>query len=329
MKFIILFFSLVLACVASAEITQEMKDRYQRPDTIPFPADNPYQAEKAALGKMLFFDPRLSINQNISCATCHNPSFGWEQALPLAVGAQNTALGRHNPTILNLAWGDKFFWDGRAASLEEQALGPIQSEVEMNMPLDVLIERVSSIEGYRPYFDSIFTEGITPTTIAKSIATFERTVVSGPSPFDRWIGGDDSAISDSAKRGFELFNGKAKCSVCHTGWNFTDNKFHDIGLATLDEGRFVLDPSTEKNRHAFKTPGLRNIVNRAPYMHNGSLPNLDAVLVHYLSGGLPRPSRSEDIGFLPLMTDELADLKAFLFTLQGEDQPMSLPTLPL
>lgn len=329
MKFIVLFFSLAMACVASAEITQEMKDRYKRPDTIPFPADNPYQAEKAALGKMLFFDPRLSINQNISCATCHNPSFGWEQALPLAVGAQNTALGRHNPTILNLAWGDKFFWDGRAASLEEQALGPIQSEVEMNMPLDVLIERVSSIEGYRPYFDAIFSEGITPTTIAKSIATFERTVVSGPSPFDRWIGGDDAAISDSAKRGFELFNGKAKCSVCHTGWNFTDNKFHDIGLATLDEGRFVIDPSTEQNRHAFKTPGLRNIVNRAPYMHNGSLPNLDAVLVHYLSGGLPRPSRSPEMGFLPLMTGELADLKAFLFTLQGEDQPMSLPTLPL
>ncbi|MEQ3695098.1 MAG: cytochrome c peroxidase [Thalassolituus sp.] len=329
MKYIALIMSLVVGLVAEAEITKEMKAQYQRPDTIPFPADNPYQAEKAALGKMLFFDPRLSINQNISCATCHNPSFGWEQALPLAVGAQNTALGRHNPTILNLAWGDKFFWDGRAATLEEQALGPIQSDVEMNMPLDVLIERVSGIEGYRPYFNSIFSEGITAETIAKAIATFERTVVSGPSPFDRWIEGDESALSDSAKRGFELFNGKAKCSTCHSGWNFTDNKFHDIGLPTLDEGRFVIDPSSELNRHAFKTPGLRNITHRAPYMHNGSLANLDAVLVHYLSGGLPRPSRSADIGFLPLMNDDLTDLKAFLHTLQGEDQPMSLPALPL
>lgn len=329
MKYIALIMSLVVGLVAEAEITKEMKAQYQRPDTIPFPADNPYQAEKAALGKMLFFDPRLSINQNISCATCHNPSFGWEQALPLAVGAQNTALGRHNPTILNLAWGDKFFWDGRAATLEEQALGPIQSDVEMNMPLDVLIERVSGIEGYRPYFNSIFSEGITAETIAKAIATFERTVVSGPSPFDRWIEGDESALSDSAKRGFELFNGKAKCSTCHTGWNFTDNKFHDIGLPTLDEGRFVIDPSSELNRHAFKTPGLRNITHRAPYMHNGSLANLDAVLVHYLSGGLPRPSRSPEIGFLPLMNDDLTDLKAFLHTLQGEDQPMSLPALPL
>jgi cytochrome c peroxidase len=329
MKYIALIMSLVVGLVAEAEITKEMKAQYQRPDTIPFPADNPYQAEKAALGKMLFFDPRLSINQNISCATCHNPSFGWEQALPLAVGAQNTALGRHNPTILNLAWGDKFFWDGRAATLEEQALGPIQSDVEMNMPLDVLIERVSGIEGYRPYFNSIFSEGITAETIAKAIATFERTVVSGPSPFDRWIEGDESALSDSAKRGFELFNGKAKCSTCHSGWNFTDNKFHDIGLPTLDEGRFVIDPSSELNRHAFKTPGLRNITHRAPYMHNGSLANLDAVLVHYLSGGLPRPSRSPEIGFLPLMNDDLTDLKAFLHTLQGEDQPMSLPALPL
>lgn len=329
MKYIALIMSLVVGLVAEAEITKEMKAQYQRPDTIPFPADNPYQAEKAALGKMLFFDPRLSINENISCATCHNPSFGWEQALPLAVGAQNTALGRHNPTILNLAWGDKFFWDGRAATLEEQALGPIQSDVEMNMPLDVLIERVSGIEGYRPYFNSIFSEGITAETIAKAIATFERTVVSGPSPFDRWIEGDESALSDSAKRGFELFNGKAKCSACHSGWNFTDNKFHDIGLPTLDEGRFVIDPSSELNRHAFKTPGLRNITHRAPYMHNGSLANLDAVLVHYLSGGLPRPSRSPEIGFLPLMNDDLTDLKAFLHTLQGEDQPMSLPALPL
>lgn len=328
MKYIALILSLVTTLIVEADITKEMKARYERPDTIPFPADNPYQAEKAALGKMLFFDPRLSINQNISCATCHNPSFGWEQALPLAVGAQNTALGRHNPTILNLAWGKSFFWDGRAATLEEQALGPIQSEVEMNMPLDVLIKRVSGIEGYRPYFNSIFTEGITAETIAKAIATFERTVVSGPSPFDRWIEGDESALSESAKRGFELFNGKAKCSVCHTGWNFTDNKFHDIGLATLDEGRFVIDPSSETNRHAFKTPGLRNITHRAPYMHNGSLPNLDAVLVHYLSGGISRPSRSVDIGFLSLMMDDLADLKAFLITLQGEDEPMSLPALP-
>lgn len=328
MKYLVLILSLVFALVTQAEISDDMKALYKRPDTIPFPADNPYQAEKAALGKMLFFDPRLSINQNISCATCHNPSFGWEQAMPLAVGAQNTELGRHNPTILNLAWGDSFFWDGRAATLEEQALGPIQSAVEMNMPLDVLIDRVRGIQGYHPYFNSIFTEGITAETIAKAIATFERTVVSGPSPFDRWIEGDESAISASAKRGFELFNGKAKCSACHAGWNFTDNKFHDIGLPTLDEGRFVIDPSSELNRHAFKTPGLRNISQRAPFMHNGSIANLDAVLVHYLSGGIPRPSRSPDMGFLPINSDDMSDLKAFLMTLQGEDAPMSLPALP-
>jgi len=314
--------------LASSVSAADLKAQYKRPTTIPFPADNPYQAEKAALGKMLFFDPRLSVNQNISCATCHNPSFGWEQALPLAVGAQNTALGRHNPTVLNLAWGDKFFWDGRAASLEEQALGPIQSEVEMNMPLEVLIDRVKGIPGYKPYFDQVFGGQINAENIAKAIATFERTVVSGPAPFDRWVEGDEEAISAEAKRGFELFNGKARCSACHTGWNFTDNKFHDIGMPTPDIGRYAQDPSDEMNRHAFKTPGLRNITQRAPYMHNGSLANLDSVLVHYLSGGIPRPSRSPEMAPVPMTPQDLTDLKAFLHTLQGDDKPMSLPALP-
>lgn len=323
--------AVILAVVAnmSAAGSDELKAKYKRPDTVPFPADNPYQAEKAALGKMLFFDPRLSINQNISCATCHNPSFGWEQAMPLAVGALNTQLGRHNPTVLNLAWGNKYFWDGRAASLEEQALGPIQADVEMNMPLNVLIARVKGIAGYQPYFDQVFGGEITPENIARAIATFERTIVSGQAPFDRWIEGDEEAIPESAKRGFELFNGQAGCSACHTGWNFTDNKFHDIGMPTEDLGRYAFDPSDELNRHAFKTPGLRNITQRAPYMHNGSLPNLDAVLVHYLSGGVPRPSRSPDMKPVPMTPQDMKDLKAFLGTLQGEDQPMSLPALPL
>lgn len=308
----------------------DLRSEYKRPATIPFPADNPYQAEKAALGKMLFFDPRVSINQNISCATCHNPSFGWEQALPKAVGAKNTELGRHNPTILNVAWGDKYFWDGRAASLEEQALGPIQSDVEMNMPLDVLIERIQSIQGYHPYFKRVFKDGaINAENIAKAIATFERTVVSGPAPFDHWVEGDEDAISESAKRGFAIFNGKGNCAACHSGWNFTDNQFHDIGLMTEDIGRFAVDPSSEKNRYAFKTPSLRNISHRAPFMHNGSVPTLDAVIIHYLAGGVPRPSRSDDMKPIPFTADEMADLKAFLLTLQGEDQPMSLPSLPL
>lgn len=324
-----LILTLGLLITSLSVSAQDLRSDYKRPSSIPFPADNPYQAEKAALGKMLFFDPRVSVNQNISCATCHNPSFGWEQAMPKAIGAQNTELGRHNPTILNVAWGDTFFWDGRAATLEEQALGPIQSEVEMNMPLDVLIDRINDIQGYQPYFERVFGEKANAENIAKAIATFERTVVSGPAPFDRWVDGDEGAISESAKRGFAIFNGKGNCAACHSGWNFTDNKFHDIGINTQDIGRFAIDPSDEKNRHAFKTPSLRNIAHRAPYMHNGSVPTLDAVLVHYLSGGIPRPSRSVDMKPVPFTADEMADLKEFMLTLQGEDLAMSLPALPL
>ncbi|MDA9557398.1 c-type cytochrome [Vibrio sp.] len=309
--------------------TNSQKAQYKRPDTIPFPSSNPYQASKAALGKMLFFDPRLSDNQNISCATCHNPSFGWEQGQAISLGVKNTALPRHNPTILNLAWGESFFWDGRSGTLEDQALGPIQSDIEMNMPLDKLEARIKSIKGYQPYFDEVFNGDITSGNIAKAIATFERTVVSGMAPFDYWINGDESAISESAKKGFAVFNGKAQCSQCHTGWNFTDDEFHDIGLVTQDQGRYAIDPSTEQNRFAFKTPGLRNISLRAPYMHNGEMPSLTAVIAHYMGGGVPRASLSPEMKPVPLNASEMRDLEAFLMTLQGDDEPMSLPELPL
>lgn len=307
-----------------------LKAQYRRPTTIPFPESNPYRADKAALGKMLFFDPRLSEHQNLSCASCHNPSFGWEAALPASVGSQNTSLPRHSPTILNMAWNAQhYFWDGRAKSLEEQASGPITSTVEMNMPLHDLVRRLQGIDGYQTLFKQVYSDGITADNIVGAIATFERTVVSGRAPFDAWVEGDESAISESAKRGFTLFNGKAQCASCHGGWNFTDNKFHDIGLPTDDEGRFKIDPSDTGNLHAFKTPGLRNISQRAPYMHNGSLPTLSAVLDHYVSGGISRPSRSSQMQAISLTPGEIADLTDFLETLQGEDKPMTLPVLPL
>jgi cytochrome c peroxidase len=309
---------------------EDLKTPYRRPTTIPFPEANPYQAEKAALGKMLFFDPRLSEHQNLSCASCHNPSFGWEAALPASVGAQNTPLPRHSPTILNMAWNkEHYFWDGRARSLEEQALGPITSSIEMNMPIDALVERLKGIEGYQSLFKQVYSDGITANNIVGAIATFERTIVSGRAPFDLWVEGDDSAISEDAKRGFVLFNGKAQCSACHTGWNFTDNTFHDIGLPTEDEGRFAVDASDPNSLHAFKTPGLRNIGQRAPYMHNGSIATLEAVIAHYVSGGIPRPSRSPQMQSVSLTPAEIEDLIAFLETLEGDDKPMTLPVLPL
>ena len=211
------------------------KSQFTRPDHIPFPASNPYSASKAALGKMLFFDPRLSKNRNLTCASCHNPSFGWEDATKAAVGSQNTQLGRHSPTIINVAWGNAFFWDGRAKTLEEQAQGPIEAAVEMNISMEEVVERLSAVEGYRNLFTQVFgASGINEQNIRKSIATFERTIVSGEAPFDRWVEGDEGAISTSAKRGFGLFNGKANCVDCHTGWNFTDNQYHDVGIRDED-----------------------------------------------------------------------------------------------
>jgi cytochrome c peroxidase len=306
-----------------------LRKAYERPTSIPFPADNPYTIEKAALGKMLFFDARLSRDNNISCASCHNPSFGWQVPFAKAIGAGGKPLARKSPTTINHAWAGLLFWDGRATSLEDQARGPIQAPVEMDLPLPKAVQRLNAIEGYRTAFAKAFPgEGITEQTLLKAIATFERTTVSGDTPFDRWVRGDEKALSASALRGFALFNGKARCSACHGGWNFTDDRFHDIGLATTDEGRSKITGRTE-DKHGFRTPGLREITARAPYMHNGSLPTLEAVVAHYSSGGIDRPSRSRLMAPLGLTGDEMQDLVEFMRALSSPGVTVALPNLPV
>jgi cytochrome c peroxidase len=307
-----------------------MKKLYERPAEIPFPADNPYTPAKAELGKTLFFDPRLSRSGVQACVSCHNPSFGWEDGHKTAIGENMLALGRNSPTIINRAWGEIFFWDGRADSLEAQAVGPITAPGEMNTPMDVLIARLKGIAGYRQKFDQVFPgEGITEKNIAASIATFERTIVSAEAPFDRWVAGNEQAIGEDAKRGFVLFNTKANCASCHSGWAFTDDSFHDIGLpATADVGRAAIVPGVPEMQYAFKTPGLRNIDQRAPYMHDGSMATLEEVVRHYVDGGAQRPSLSPEMKPLPLNDQEVSDLIAFLHTLTGQDRPMTLPVLP-
>ena len=333
MRLIPLFLTLIwmlipLRALANDPALDALKQAFQRPTSIPYPQENPYSAEKAQLGKMLFFDQRLSKNFNMNCATCHNPSLGWEDGVKGAFGGQGETLSRHSPTILNMAWGKEFFWDGRAGSLEEQIRGPVESPNEMNVSLDTVVERLSQVPGYRTWFDKVFPgKGIHTDGILKAIATYERTIVSGTAPFDLWVSGDDAAISDSAKRGFKLFTGEAGCGACHTGWNFTDNKFHDVGLPTEDEGRQALT-NQAKDRHAFKTPGLRNIRQRAPYMHDGSLQNLEEVVWHYVSGGIPRASLSSEMRALTLNQQQVKDLVAFMDSLTGADQPVSLPILP-
>ncbi len=307
-----------------------LRAAYQRPTSIPFPEDNPFTQAKAKLGQILYFDPRLSRSNMQSCASCHNPSFAWGDGLPKGVGDNMHELGRRSPTILNAAWSEALMWDGRFESLEEQALGPIEAEVEMNMPLDELIKKLTEIEGYPPLFAAAFggDAEITSDKIAMAIATYERTVISGEAPFDRWVKGQRYAISASAQRGFELFNGKARCSACHSGWRFTDDSFHDIGLADDDIGRAAELPGIVKMQHAFKTPGLRNIDQRAPYMHDGSLATLGDVIEHYNHGGIKRPSLSEEMHPLGLTEQEEKDLVAFMESLTSDDDPVSYVQLP-
>lgn len=329
LKTILMFVTFLSPVITvSADEIDTLKQQYKRPTSIPFPSDNLYSAEKAQLGKMLFFDQRLSKNFNMNCGTCHNPSLGWEDGVEGAFGGQGEALGRNSPTVLNMAWGQDFFWDGRASSLEEQVRGPVESPNEMNVSLETVVERLSEVPGYQNWFERVFPgQGIHVDGILKAIATYERTIVSGTAPFDRWVEGEQGAISASAVRGFKLFNGEAGCSDCHSGWNFTDNRFHDIGLATTDEGRKTITKQ-DSDLFAFKTPGLRNINQRAPYMHNGSVKTLEQVVIHYVGGGIPRESRSSLMKPVPLNQQQINDLVAFMESLTGEDQPVSLPVLP-
>ena len=316
--------------VSAAEKSRdEWKAEYVRPSSVPHPADNPYTVEKAKLGETLFFDPRLSGSNHISCGTCHNPSFAWGDGLPTGFGHGMVRLGRKTPTILNLAWSELLMWDGRFESLEEQALGPIAADVEMNQDLDELVTELQAIPEYRTLFNVAFpNEGISIENLAKAIATYERTVVSAVAPFDSWIAGDELAISEAAKRGFDLYNGKANCVACHSGWNFTDDSFHDIGLPDDDNGRGDILPEIEAMAHAFKTPTLRNVELRGPYMHDGSLADLLAVIDHYDEGGVKCPSLSSDMKPLNLTQAEKIDLIFFLATLTSRDDPVPLPVLP-
>lgn len=307
----------------------ELMKKFRRPSGPEFPAANQYTEARELLGKTLFFDPRLSGSKFISCATCHNPGFAWADGLPKGIGDGMKPLKRHTPTILNSAYGDLLFWDGRADSLEAQALGPIKSAAEMNMPLAQVVESVSSISGYRSLFEKAYPgEPVSENTIAKAIATFERTVISGQAPFDRWIGGDEHAISEQASRGFDLFNHKAGCVQCHSGWNFTDNGFHDIGMNDNDLGRGAL-LKIEAMQHAFKTPTLRNVALRAPYLHDGSEPSLEAVVDFYDEGGKAhRASLASEIHPLHLTADEKVDVVEFLRTLTSSDKAVAIPALP-
>jgi cytochrome c peroxidase len=307
---------------------QAWRAQYRRPAQIPFPAGNSLTPAKLRLGRLLFFDPILSGSKTKSCASCHNPGLSWTDGRQRAMG--ETLMSRRSPTLLNVAWTPRLGWDGHFRDLETVAAGPITSADVMNLPEAEMVARLAAIPGYAAAFRDVFRAGdITLVRIEAALATFERTIVSARAPFDRWLAGDETAISPQAKRGFALFNGKANCAACHSGWAFTDASFHDIGVGSDDDiGRGRLFPSSVKLRYAFKTPTLRDVARRAPYMHDGSLPTLDAVIALYDRGGVDRPSRADEIRPLGLSDADKSDLIAFLETLSGDPAPVSVPVLP-
>jgi cytochrome c peroxidase len=318
----------ILLATHHAPGNQAGLDSYRRPSEIPYPADNLYSSEKSALGRALFFDPILSGSGTRSCGTCHNPALAWGDGAALATGEVKLAL--RSPTLLDVAWTTRLGWDGKFHDLEAVAFGPITSPANMNLPEAALMERLQKSPGYVEAFAAAFgSSGISRRNVELALATFERSIVSGRAPFDRWIEGDAKAISTSAKRGFDLFNGKARCSGCHNGFSFTDGSFHDIGTAKdADIGRGRLFPSSVKLRYAFKTPTLRDVGRRAPYMHDGSIATLEEVVDLYDRGGIERPSRSVLIRPLGLTDAEKQDLIAFLGTLNAAPQKVALPNLP-
>jgi cytochrome c peroxidase len=287
---------------------------------VTWPADNPYSGEKAYLGKLLYFDKRLSADGAVSCATCHDPRYAFTDAAPVSTGIRGQKGGRSAPSIINRAWSLAQFWDGRAGTLEEQALGPMANPIEMGNTHAAIVEQVRAIEGYRSLFKAAFgDDAVTIERISKAIATFERTIMSGNSPYDRWKAGNRSAMSAAAIRGYGVFQ-KAQCDACHEGANFTSNMYANIGIGMdkpdPDPGRYAVtkDPA---DRGAFKTPTLREVEHTGPYMHDGSLKTLEEVVDYYDKGGIPNKNLDPHIKPRHLSPREKSDLVAFLKALSG------------
>lgn len=328
-KFLVLVAAVSTAIPAAYGVTV---DAWQRPHSVPVPADNQVTPVRIELGRTLFFDPRLSAKGMLSCASCHNPALGWADGRPTAVGHDMKILGRATPTIVNAAFNPLQMWDGRKASLEDQALGPFESVDEQNLPLEELESRVRAIPGYATLFARAYPdEPISRVTIAKAIASFERTILSEDAPFDRWRAGNRGALSPAAQRGFALFTGKANCALCHQGFNFTDNGFHNIGLnepgAAADPGRFA-HKKVAVLKGAFKTPTLRDVAMTSPYMHNGMYTTLEQVVAHYDRGGDTKDNLDANMKPLGLSAEEQNDLVEFMRSLTSAPRVVVIPHLP-
>jgi cytochrome c peroxidase len=290
---------------------------------------------RVRLGRWLFYDTRLSADNTISCATCHDPAQGFSETEPVSTGIHNQKGTRKSPGFVNAAWRlyPVFFWDGRADSLEAQSLGPIANPIEMGNTHEAMVRTLSGVRSYGQYFQEAFgSREITPQRVAKAIADYERTCMSGDSAWDRWrTHHDEAAVSGDVKRGHELFFGKAACSQCHVGENFTDDRFHNLGVGWnartrtfADQGRFVVT-KIAGDRGAFKTPTLRDVAKHAPYMHDGSMATLREVVDHYRKGGARNPYLDSKITRVPLADADVDALVKFMEALTGRNPEEKAP----
>ncbi|AGA34799.1 Cytochrome c551 peroxidase [Thioalkalivibrio nitratireducens DSM 14787] len=315
---------ITLACTGIAVADDGYGDYRNRFDPLPamppIPADSSLTPERVELGNMLFFEPRISSSGVISCATCHNPALGWSDRIPRAVGHEGQVGERNTPTVLNSGFFEAQFWDGRAADLEEQALGPIEADIEMAMSLDEAIARLNEFDIYKKKFAAAFPGDENPIreeNVAKALASFQRTLNTPNSRFDRYLNGDLDALTEQEKRGMKKF-ADSGCQACHSGPAFTDSRFHRIQVpGSEDEGRFLVT-GKDSDRFAFKTPTLRNIALTYPYMNNGATATLEEAVAIMGQEMLGREYAEDEIG----------DLVAFLHTLTGEMPTFEIPALP-
>jgi cytochrome c peroxidase len=296
---------------------------FARPGEPPSPPSNSASPEKIALGHDLFRDPRLSGDGARSCASCHDPAKGYTDGRPKGQGLGGVGLSRNVPAIFNLAWAKQFFWDGRAPSLEEQARFPLLAPNELAGDFALIVSRLDRDAAIKERFARAFPghSEVSEMAILEAIAAYERTLVSPMTRFDRWVAGDDTALTETESEGFDLFVGKAGCVACHGGWRFTDDAFHDIGLPGSDPGRGAVEGGVP-GLAQFKTPSLREAAHTAPYMHDGSLATLRDVIAHYTGGLVKRPSLDANIvRELTLTENEKKALIAFLGTLSTDAGP--------
>ena len=306
--------------VASSGAWQtDLKAAYRRPAAVDAPVPSPSNDPLWSLGQRIFFDPSLSGSGATSCATCHQPDQAWTDHRPKAIGDGHQPLAFRAPTLLNAGYIPRYGWIGRFPDVEAVSFFAMSSPINMNVPIATLLGRMRANPTYPATFRRAFKDGeITKHHVGAALARYVRSITSDVAPFDRWVAGDTNAISAGAARGFAVFNGKGRCAECHNGWAFTDGSFHDVGIARGSEiGRGALFKTSIKLQYAFKTPTLRNVAARAPYMHDGSLATLEAVVDHYDKGGIDRPSRAVGVIPLDLTRGEKADLVAFLGSLSG------------